>query len=424
MARPIVLVALAAFAAGLLTGVLAAGPRGLDGDTRAAASAPPPSPRPAVEPPVATGLSPDWKADALTGGDPARRERALAQIAAGLRATDPSVAAEARRALAQLAEAATPPAAAGVPTRTAPRPEGPPGDHTRAVEQVAALKADVLQIEDPARRERGLADLEEAIQSGDPALAAAALRALPEFRDVPHEKSRFRGAVRARLDDGDANVRSAAACALRFVDAEPADTEALLRVAESHPEHPNLLYSAMRLAGRRVEGRLADLYVRALSASDASRAEEAANGLRGVWVSEEVENAALSAFERTGSRNDPGLWWHILGQIRPTRERRVRFIFDVLRSQPTDMGAPQLFARALESHNLEPSAAPVAAALALALLPDAQTNLVRELCLEVLEKSGTAAEASGLCAFADNRMVERDLRVRARAIAHALDRLR
>jgi hypothetical protein len=98
----------------------------------------------------------------------------------------------------------------------------------------------------------------------------------------------------------------------------------------------------------------------------------------------------------------------------------VRFIFDVLRTQPTDWDASQLLARALEPRNLEPSAAPVAAALALALLPDAQTNRVRNLCLEVLEKSGTAAEAAGLSAFAKNPMVGEELRIRAGQIADGL----
>ncbi|MCU0727183.1 MAG: hypothetical protein MUE73_15580, partial [Planctomycetes bacterium] len=300
MARSIVLVALAAFAVGLLTGVLAAGRGGPDGETRATAPAPPPPP--AAEPPVATGLPPDWKADALralTGGDPARRERALSAIAAGLRAADPSVAAEARTALAELAEAAARPAAAQPPTPTAPKAEGPPRDHARAAAQVAALKAEVLQIEDPARRERGLAGLEEAIRSEDPALAAAALRSLVDLRDVPYEKSRFREAVRARLDDGDAVVWRAAAHALLCVDAEPADTETVLGVLESHPEHWDSLSLGIHLSGGKVEGRLADLYVKALSTCDSSRANNPANGLRGYWVSEEVENAALSALERT-----------------------------------------------------------------------------------------------------------------------------
>jgi hypothetical protein len=409
---------------GLLTGVLAAGRGRPDGDPRATAPTPPPPPRPAAEPPIAAGLPPDWRTDALralTGGDPAGRERALAAIAAGLRSADASYAAEARHALAELAEAAARPAAVKTPTRTAPKAEGPPRDHARAAAQVAALKAEVLQIEDPARRERGLAGLEEAIRSEDPALAAAALRSLFDLRDVPYEKSRFREAVRARLDDGDAVVWRAAAHALLCVDAEPADTETVLGVLESHPEHSDSLSLGIRLSGGKVEGRLADLYVKALSTCDASRASNPANGLRGYWVSEEVENAALSAFERTASRSDPGAWWYILGQIRPTRERRVRFIFDVLRTQPTDWDASQLLARALEPRNLEPSAAPVAAALALALLTDAQTNRVRNVCLEVLEKSGTAAEAAGLSAFAKNPMVGEDLRIRAGQIA---DRLR
>src|SRR5207249_4148485 len=153
---------------------------------------------------------------------------------------------------------------------------------------IEASKADILQIEDQSRRDRGLNALEAALRSPEPAVATAALRALYGIRDVSYEKGRFRDAVLSRLDDDDAQVRGAAA---------------------------------------------------------------------------EVEDAVLVAWRRTKDSPAGGLWNHILGQVTPTREPRVRVIFEILKADRTD--APQLLERALDARSLDPAAKPVAVRLAL-----------------------------------------------------------
>ncbi len=311
-------------------------------------------------------------------------------------------------------------------TRVAP-PSVPPRvpatspDAKRAASaQVDGWKGDVLQIADPGRREAGLVAFEGAIRTGDAALASAALRSLYALRDAAYDKSRLREAVRSRLDDGDPDVRSAAAYALMNVVPDDSDAERFLHAAEAHPDEAGPLIVGAWLAKGRVEGRLAALYVRRLGSADVNVAMNAANDLRGMWVTAEVEDAVLAAW-----RSARGQWsgpWHILGQIQPTREPRVRMIFEVLKEDRSD--APQLLDRALEERNLEPAAKPVAASLAAESLATAPNAMIRRLCLKVLRQVGTSEQETALRAYAANTMVAEDLRRAAEEVADVVARRR
>lgn len=289
-----------------------------------------------------------------------------------------------------------------------------------AASRVRGLAADVLQIEDPRRREEGLDAIELALRSPDGPTAMEALRSLYELRDVPYEKSRFRPAVLARLGDPDRSVRGAAAFALMNVAPEPADTERLLDVLESHPpeEAPGLIVAAW-LSKNRVEGRLAALYVRALGVDDERSAVSAASELRGMWVTAEVEDAVLAVWRRTRTHSG---WNHILGQITPTREPRVRVIFELLEPDTTD--APQLLDRALEARSLDPAAKPLAVELALGALRKAPNSMIRTLMLKVVRDDGTIADAAALRAYAANSMVGDAARRAALEAADAIERRR
>ena len=309
------------------------------------------------------------------------------------------------------------------PPEAAPARERASAPANGVSDLIEASKADILQIEDRSRRDRGLDALEAALRSPEPAVAAAALRALYAIRDVPYEKGRFRDAVLSRLDDDDAQVRGAAASALMLVKAEDRDVDRLLDVAERHPaDMSRELFAAALLSKYRVEGRLADLFVRGLGVEDARAAVDTANMLRSMWVSAEVEDAVLAAWRRTKDSPEGGLWNHILGQVTPTREPRVRVIFEILKADRTD--APQLLERALDARSLDPAAKPVAVRLALEGLPTAPNAMIRRLMLDVVRKNGTASDAPALRAFAANPMVGEDIRSAAREAAEEIERRR
>ena len=334
----------------------------------------------------------------------------------------PRLAAAAEKAGGPAASPALSPPASR-PAEAAPARERASAPANAVSDLIEASKADILQIEDRSRRDRGLDALEAALRSPEPAVAAAALRALYAIRDVPYEKGRFRDAVLSRLDDDDAQVRGAAASALMLVKAEDRDVDHLLDVAERHPrEMSQQLVVAALLSKSRVEGRLAGLFVRGLGAEDARAAVDTANMLRSMWASAEVEDAVLAAWRRTKDSPAGGLWYHILGQIAPTREPRVRVIFEILKADRTD--APQLLGRALDARSLDPAAKPIAVRLALDGLPTAPNPMVRRLTLDVVGKNGTVADVPALRAFAANPMVGEDIRSAAREAAEEIERRR
>lgn len=321
-----------------------------------------------------------------------------------------------------LAPPAATPSAAEAEASSADAPKASraqPNAVAAARERLQTIKADILQIDDPARRNVGVAALEAALASDDPTLAAGALQSLHDLRDAAFDKAGLRPRVLARLGDANARVRTAALYALLQVPREEGDLARVLAILKSEtPPSEAALHVATMLSEYRVEGRLAAAYVQALEQPDGATAIDVANLLRGMWVAPEVEEAVLATWRRTKDGPHAGLWNHILGQITPTREPRVRVIFEILRQDRTD--APQLLERALEQRSLEPDARRTAVDLALEGLGTAPNAMVRRLMLEVIEAHGQAADATRLRAFADNPMVSDELRTAARRVADGL----
>jgi hypothetical protein len=294
-------------------------------------------------------------------------------------------------------------------------------DLQRAREAIAGAKADVLQIADPARRERGLDAIEAALRSRDPATVTTALQSLYDLRDVAYDKRRFRDAVLDRLGDSSPIVRGAAASALLHVAREPDDAARVLAMEAEFrdPGHPGLIVAAW-IEKNRVEGAVADAYVRALSTNDAREAIDVANQLRNMTVTAEVEDAVLAAWRKHHDTEPKGLWPYVLGQMRPTREARVRVLFEMLAVDDTSV--PQLVDRAFQPGNLDEAAVPVAARLAIEALPTAPNALVRSLEISVLRHNGTRSELPALRAYAENDMVPEAARKEAAAAADEIER--
>lgn len=313
------------------------------------------------------------------------------------------------------------------PSPTAPTESAPSGliSARVSVEAVNRAKADILQIEDPARREQGLLTLAQGMRSADAHVANAALLSLAGIRDVSYDKRRFRADVLHRLTDANATVRNAAAFALLQVERAPDDLDRLLTAAEQDAVPPSgLLFSALNLNERRAEGRLASLWVKALSAANSPRAAaDTANYLRGMWLAPEVEDAVVDAWRRHPPLpgDGIGLWAHILGQLQPApRESRVRAIFELMASSDAE-SARQLTSRVM-TNSVDETARKIAADLAIASLSKASDSSMRRTLLDIVAANGSREHAPALRAFSGNSMVREDLRNAGRAVADVLDR--
>ncbi len=314
---------------------------------------------------------------------------------------------------------------------TAPKPEPPertppsPAAVKAAAEAQSAMervKADILQISDAERRERGLVALGETMRADDPQVARPALAVLYQIRDVKYDKARFRPQVLRQLASADADTRRAAGYALLQVERDPGDLDRVLTVAESSSDtSDNLRWVALTLAGNRAEGRLAKLFVEAVSVDDGQAAMDAANDLRRMWVAPEVEDAVVAAWRRhpTG-RNGSGMWPYIFGQITsPAREPRVRAVFEMI--AVGDDAMRQLAGPAV-TKPVDESARALASRLATDGIATAKTAALRRTYVESLRANGSRADAATLRALAGNEMVGDDLRKLAASAADELDR--
>jgi hypothetical protein len=310
-----------------------------------------------------------------------------------------------------------------------PEPKAPPSPAAvkaaaDAREKIELIKTDILQIQDPQRRERGLVALGEAMRSVDPQVARAALAVLFQIRDVKYDRTRFRPDVLRQLASPDANTRRAAGYALLQVERDPGDLDRVLTIAESSTDaSDNLRFVALTLAGNRAEGRLAALFVKAVSVDDGEAAMNAANDLRRMSVAPEVDDAVVAAWRRhpTG-RNGSGMWPYIFGQIAsPARESRVRAVFEMLASGDESMR--QLAGPAV-TRQVDDAARPVAARLAAAGLATAPNAALRRTYLDVINANGGRDQVPTLRALAENEMVGDDLRELAGKIAEELERAR
>jgi len=319
----------------------------------------------------------------------------------------------------------TKPAATAQPApRPAPQQSAPPSPVDRAaLDAVARAKSDILQIEDAARRERGLVDLGESMRSTDPQVTAAAFFSLSQIRDVTYDKHRFRPQVLEQIESKNDAIRRAALYAFLQVAREPGDVDRVLTVGETAPlADGGHLGVAMWMSNNRVEGRLESLFVKALSTDETPRsAMDIANYLRGTWTSPATEEAVVAAWRRHPTdSNGSRLWPYIFGQMQPAaRESRVRAVFEMIASG--DDSARQLTERAI-TKPVDDSARAIAARLAAAGLAAAPTAALRRTYLDVIQANGGREQVATLRALADNAMVGDDLRALARKIADELER--
>lgn len=319
-------------------------------------------------------------------------------------------------------EAAIAPKEAAEPKRPGTAPAASPVEKQGAG-PVDQARADILQVGDAARRERGLAAMGEALRSDDPKVVLAALCALWDIRDVGYDKERYRTDILRHLASPDFAIGQKAAQALLRLDRRPGDLDEVLTGAERLPVTPPwMLWAALHLNEDRADGRLSALFVKALAVDDPEDgAMVTANNLRRMWVSAEVDDAVVAAWRRhpTG-RNGSGMWPFVLGQMTsPAREARVRAVFELMASG--DDAMRQLAGLAV-TRPVEESAKPVAAKLAADAIATAKTPAFRRTYLDVIRANGSREQVPMLRDVSRDAAFGDELRALVGTIADELER--
>lgn len=322
-------------------------------------------------------------------------------------------------------KAAPTPRADPKPARTERRPKRPartwPSKEGSA--RASRAQADVLQIQDAGKRESGIRELVAMLHDDDAPTALAALRALPKLRPVKMDHGTWRPVLLRHLESDDASLSVAAAYALNAVAPEPeSDVARYIAMARKHPESATHLAGvAMFANGGKIEGDLADLFVELINSENLREARNVANYLRSRPAPVHVHQAVADAWRRhdkTGERE--GLWFHILGQMKPLHRPVLEVIFELVASPKGARSQDLLTGRVVR--NTPEEDRPFAAQAAADALGAATDPYIRRELLKILDGLGTRDQFAAVEAFALNEMVPEKERKHAAQVALRIQR--
>ncbi len=316
--------------------------------------------------------------------------------------------------------AATPRPRPKLVPRPGVRPQNPSPTQD-AVRRAQAAQSKVLQIADASEREEGIRDLVAMLGSNDQATVWAALRVLPQLRNVDTDAQTWRPLLVRHLESSVGGMRVSAAYALNSMASDAdRDVPRYIELArEDSQAELGLAGAAMFATGGRIEGELAALFEELIRDENVDRARDAANYLRGRPATLEVHEAVADAWRRhqkTG--RSVGLWFHILGQMKPMHRPIIEVVFETLGSPQGNHDGGLLTGRVVR--NTLPEDRPFAAEQAAKALAASTSPHVRRGLLEILEKLGSREQLSAVRDFANNALVTGPEREQAGRVAEVL----
>ncbi len=256
---------------------------------------------------------------------------------------------------------------------------------------------DALQTADPGLRAAALNSLEAALRSGDPTMVAAALAAFARLRELDFDKARFRGYVLDALRSEDAAVRARALTALGVTGTLPGDLELVLGfVADDSPEvRSGLTHQLMRLSDNRLEGAAADAVLRLLGDADEDVRRMTLNGLWGARPDERIVERLIAMTADRERRHD-AIYFGL-----STFQQKSSAVVAALVSALTDPNF-EVAGRADWGlgYGVDAADRAVVADAYLRLLETRSGAQWRERCLRRLGQYGTAAHVPGLEGYA------------------------
>ena len=175
-----------------------------------------------------------------------------------------------------------------------------------ARDKATAMLRKVMQVQDPALREEGLAELASALGSTDLPLVEYALSALYSLRALEIDTSRFRRLVADHLDSDVGGIRRSALYALAVVDPQQLDEARLLRSAQD-PDPRVRSHVARLLAGQADKGLFgagAEVTAALLQDEDGMVRKGTLRGLQGVALAPALERQLVAMAREGRDRHD------------------------------------------------------------------------------------------------------------------------
>jgi len=176
--------------------------------------------------------------------------------------------------------------------------------------QIQSWVNEVMQIDDEALREAGVAKIREAMGSADEATRVAALSAFLSTSTANYDKASFREVILPLTTSAHGTVQTKAFYALWAAGSQPGDLDLL--IAAAHKNAPGLSDSISHLLFMYCEGKIAgpaaDVLLDIFQTQDARELRELCRGLWGARITPELE-ARLIALAQT---DDPNLYHDVI----------------------------------------------------------------------------------------------------------------
>jgi len=283
--------------------------------------------------------------------------------------------------------------------------------------EATAMLKKVLQVEDPALREDGLAEMAAALAGTDTKLIEYTLSALYSLRTVDFDRAAFRGIVEQHLDSADGGIRRSALYALYTVDPQGVRQGLLLeRAADTDPRVRSHIARLLALTGSKTfEGASALTTLTLLSDQDPAVRKGTLRGLSDARVTPELARRLIEMAATSPERNDAitfGLS-RLKDKSRPVVDALLTHLDD--EDQNIRARAHWGLQREVGKGQQLLVAQGYAARLGKFLNPKSQRE-----ALKLIARYGDDRLAPQLEQFAANEMVDRDVRAMAAKAAEHL----
>ena len=372
-------------------------------------------PDPAASPP---GTSGPGDLRALSAED---RARILAELQFLDRELAPS-------AEAPVLEVPEPRTAAGAEPAARARDEGPADDdaaarearraHQAAVlEQIKATLRKVMQVEDPALRREGLAELADGLRSTDPMLVEYSLSALHSLRVEGVDRGVFRERVLDLLTSEHGGVRRAALYALQATGSRPGDARhALAGVQDESPIVRQHVARVLKLYnGGAFTGEAEDALVALLADETRDVRRGTLRALDGATLGEPAETALIALAEQPEDRLEAVQ--HGLSRLKAKSRRVIDALFEHLSG---DEGRVRLAAHRGLQDGIPPAQQPYVARRYADHLTKFVNPTSHQQALSLIAKFGDASLVPQVERFAENELVDTRVRAMAAKVAEHL----
>ena len=287
----------------------------------------------------------------------------------------------------------------------------------KALADVKAILAKVMQVKDPALRQEGLDELDAALRGTNQTMVEYALSALHSLRVVGIDKSVFRDTVLDLLRSDSPGVRRSAMYALHATGKK--DGDAAFALAGASDEHHLVRMHAVRVLrlynGGAFEGEAAAALAKLLRDEHDHVRKGTVRGLSGATISGDAERALIELAAQPKDRRDTVQ--HGLGQLKD----KSRAVIDALFSHLGDedghvrLHAHQGLQRGIPEAQRPYVAKRYADHLETFVNPKSHTEALR-----IIASFGDASVVPQLERFADNELVDERVRGYARKAAEIL----